>query len=177
MRYGWGIQPEEAERLIKQRRAHQLALADLLLARGASLMKTDSEKRTPFALCLEHDNIDLLEKLIAEVSLNKDPKLLHSLAKRILNVKYQGILRQLLANDEPSAAVINVLDDNGLTPFLAYIEHFCSRYPSLSGEMMQLVNAEAFKHGSDFDKYELDNQSLFEKIGGGHGSESGNYGG
>ena len=114
-------------------------------------------------MCLENDNIDLLEKLIDDVSLNRDPMLLHSLSTRILNVKYQGILRTLLNNDDPSAATMDVLDDNGLTPFLAYIEYFCSRYPSLRGDMMQLVNAEAQKHGTKFDKYKLDNQSLFEK--------------
>jgi len=127
------------------------------------LTKTDANKKTPFAVCLEHDNIYLLEKLIDDVSLNNDPMLLHSLVPKILNVKYQGILETLLSNDEPSAATINVLDDNGLTPFLAYTEHFCSRYPSMRGEMLQLVNAEARKHGKHFDKYKLDNQSLFEK--------------
>ena len=89
------------------------------------MTKTDVEKRTPFALCLECDNIDLLEKLMDEISLNKDPMLLHALCSRILNVKYQEILRRLINNDEPSAVVMNVLNDNGLTPFLAYIEFFC----------------------------------------------------
>ena len=65
------------------------------------MTKTDAEKRTPFALCLEVGNIDLLEKLMDEISLNKDPMLLHALSTKILNVKYQEILHRLLHNDEP----------------------------------------------------------------------------
>ena len=141
------------------------------------MTKADAQKRTPFAVCLEQDNIDLLGKLMSGVSLNRDPMLLHSLSTKILNVKYQGILGQLLNNDDPSAESINILSDNGLTPFLAYIEHFCSRYPSLRGEMMQLVNAEAHKHGVSFHKYKLDNQSLFEQRDASQGSQPGSYGG
>jgi len=69
-----------------------LELVDLLLARGASLDKKDSAKRTPFAVALERRNVLLLKKLIAGVSLNRDPQLLHALAPMILNTKYQALL-------------------------------------------------------------------------------------
>jgi ankyrin repeat protein len=106
-------------------------LADILLDNGASLTLIDSNKNTPFSICLEQDNIKLLEKLIKGLSLNTNPHLLHSLKSKILNVKYQAILKQLIANDPPTKATMNVLEDLGLTPFLNYIEYFCSRYTSL----------------------------------------------
>lgn len=89
--------------------------------------------------------------------MNSNPQLLHSLKSKILNVKYQAVLKKLLVNDPPSKETMNVLDDLGLTPFLNYIEYFCSRFTSLREELFVLVNAEAKKHKDDFDKYEIDN--------------------
>ncbi len=134
-----------------------MKLADILLDNGAKLTLVDSNKNTPFSICLENENIQLLEKLITGLSLNSNPQLLHSLKSKILNVKYQGILKQLLANDPPTKETMNVLDDLGLTPFLNYIEYFCSRFTSLRGELFVLVTAEAKKHNDDFDKYEINN--------------------
>lgn len=93
----------------------------------------DTKKRTPFALCLEQDNIELLNKLMASVSLNNDPGLLHTMASKILNKKYQEILHHLIQNDLPSEQTINVLDEEGFTPFLAYIKGFCTAYPAKRG--------------------------------------------
>ena len=109
------------------------------------------------------DNIDLLEKLIKDVSLNRDPSLLHSLTPKILSKKYQKVLEHLIGNDTPTSQTMNTLNDMGHSPFLAYIEHFCSRFPTLRGEAMQLVNDEASKHGDKYEKFSLDNQSLFKR--------------
>ena len=78
-----------------------------MLAHGASLDKVDSQKRIPFAVALERDNINLAKKLISGVSLNKDAHLLHALAAKILNPKYQAILCELIANDEPEPDNMN----------------------------------------------------------------------
>ena len=51
---------EEVEAETKKKIGYQLELADLLLSKEASLTAIDSKKQTPFAVCLEHDNIDLL---------------------------------------------------------------------------------------------------------------------
>ena len=107
---------------MKMRLRVQLKIADILLAHKASLTLVDSKKNTAFSICLEKDNIDLLEKLISGLSLNSNPHLLHSLKSKILNVKYQTILSRLLANDKVSKETINNLDDLGLTPFLTYID-------------------------------------------------------
>ena len=100
---------------------YQLGLADLLLRNGGSLSQKDSQKQTPFSVCFDHDNIELLQKLLSGVSLNKEPSLLHAFNSKILDVRYQSILKQLLDNGA-SAATMNSLDGRGMSPLLAYIE-------------------------------------------------------
>ena len=138
----WEMQqttPEERDLYHKTRVEYQCKLADLLLSHGASLTNIDSQKRTPFTVCLNHDNIDLMEKLIANVSLNKEPSLLHEFVSKILDVRYQRILFKLLENETPTRETMNVLNSTGLSPFLAYIEHFCSVYTLRRGNCLQLI--------------------------------------
>lgn len=59
---------------------------------------------------------------------------------------------------------MNTLDDFGLTPFLAYVRHFCSTYHDLRADLVQLLNTEAARHGKNFGKYRVDNFSLFNKV-------------
>ena len=58
---------------------------------------------------------------------------------------------------------MNALDDLGLSPFLNFVEYFCSRFVSLRSELMIIINAEAKKHKTDFSKYEITNETLFKK--------------
>ena len=132
-----------------------------MLSHNASLDHADHQKRIPFTLALERDNIDLLQKLIDNVSLNKQAELLHALAPKILNTRYQAILKQLLANEEPTVENMNNLNDDGLTPFLAYINEFCSSYVTIKGKMMVLMNAEAAVHGTQYSRYKVDLAKLF----------------
>ena len=87
-RYSYNMNQQELARDVKDRKKVQLQVADLLIANGASLSVKNQEKQTPFAVCLQMENIDLLEKLISDVSVNKDPSLLHDLSSKILNTKY-----------------------------------------------------------------------------------------
>jgi hypothetical protein len=56
-----------------------------LVEKGASLSHKDKKGLTPFAACLEFDNIDLLNKLTSQVSLNKESELLFAFKEKILN--------------------------------------------------------------------------------------------
>ena len=112
---------------------------------------------------MDKENIKLLEKLISGLSLNSNPKILHSFKDKILNVQYQEILMTLLKNDPPTVETMNSLDDLGLSPFLNFVEYFCSRFVSLRSELMILVNAESKKHKAEFSKYEITNATLFKK--------------
>jgi hypothetical protein len=47
--------------------------------------------------------------------------ILHQFKNRILDKRYQDVLAKLFQNDAPAPKTINVLDRNGMTPFIAYI--------------------------------------------------------
>lgn len=66
-----------------------MEIADLLIKKGASLTLRDSEKRTPFSICLANHNEDLLTKLLQGVTVNNDPDIFHQMKNFILNTKYQ----------------------------------------------------------------------------------------
>ena len=91
----------------------------------ADLTLKDTDGNTPFALCLANDNAPLLELLQDKVSINKEPELLFAFSKKIFNVSYQKILLKLLRNEKPTKETLNVLNSEGLTPFLRYIQEFC----------------------------------------------------
>ena len=59
---------------------------------------------------------------------------------------------------------MNQLDENGLTPFLAYIYMFCSSYKDIKGKIMTLINQEALAHKTSFHKYSVDLALLFPSI-------------
>jgi hypothetical protein len=47
---------------------------------------------------------------------------------------------KLFANDTPTPETMNILNGTGMTPFLAYIEQFTSKYYALKETMLQQVN-------------------------------------
>jgi len=96
---------------------------------------------------LARDNIDLLEKLIADVSLNKDQSLMHELGPKILNCKYQVILKKLFDNDPPSEETMNFLNDYGLTPFLNFVKCFTNQYSSIRSTMVNVITNQAGMYG------------------------------
>ena len=78
-----------------------------------------------------------------------------------MNKRYQEILRILIQNDAPTRDNMNPLNDSGLTPFLAYINHFSSQYDTVKARMMVLMNEEAVKHKTNYGKYSVDLKKLF----------------
>lgn len=72
-----------------------------------------------------------------------------------------------MANEEPTVETMNCLDENGLSPFLAYINKFCSSYVTVKGKMMVLMNAEAAVHGAQYGRYKIDLEKLFGDDDGG----------
>lgn len=102
----------------------QKKVAQLLIQNGADLSLKNKDNHTAFSLCLQMDNAPLLEFLKDKVSLNKEPDLLFAFNEKIFNVEYQHILESLIKNDPPTKETMNILDPNGLTPFLAYIKSF-----------------------------------------------------
>jgi hypothetical protein len=83
----------------------------LLLARGADRTAKDKNGETPFVSALNVDNAAMVRRLMRGISINEDPQLMHSLAPKIMQVKYQEILIELLNQEIPTPEALNVLDD------------------------------------------------------------------
>lgn len=140
----------------EQRLKIQLEVCDLLLARGADRTIKDKKEETPFVVALGVDNAPMVRRLMQGISINEDPQLMHSLASKIMQVKYQEILIDLLNQEIPTAEALNVLDDQGFTPLLLYIRKMTESYDGLSSTLSQLINFEGtsatFENDAMFDE-------------------------
>ena len=70
----------------------------------------------------------------------------------------------LLKNTDSNIETLNIIDDHGMTPFLAYINHFSENFQNLKTLLIQLCNFKAIEFKDDFEKYDLRNSSLFDKV-------------
>ena len=118
----------------------QKKVTQILIQHGADLTIKDSQKRTPFTICLENDNAPLLEYLQDKVSFNKEPELLFAFQSKIFNEAYQKILTQIIKNDPPTKETLNTLDDNGYTPLLAYIQSYSNNFNQHYNQIMTRIN-------------------------------------
>ena len=75
-------------------------------------------------MCQRTQKVDLLRLMVEGRSLNKDPSFLFVLAPNILNAKYQQILLDILKRERPRKQTLAVLDDDGFSPFLAFVREF-----------------------------------------------------
>ena len=96
----------------------QTHVAKLLIDANADLSIKNSQGKTPFTLCLDNDNPSLLNLLKKKISLNLEPTIFFAFAPKIFNIQFQKILLQIIENDPPTVETMNVLDSQGLTPFL-----------------------------------------------------------
>lgn len=123
----------------------------------------DKSGKTPFGTCLDNENVELLQKLLSDISINKESQILHEISIKILNTKYQDILLKLLQNVKPTTETMNILNSTGMTPFLSYIEVFTTQYYTLKADMLQLVNSQADEHKDKIDNYKITNETLFDQ--------------
>jgi maltose-binding protein MalE len=77
------------------------------------------------------NNAPLAYIFMENVSLNKQPELLFSFKEKIFNINFQKILERLIKNDPPSKETLNILDEDGFTPFLAYIKSFTTMHDQM----------------------------------------------
>ena len=47
----------------------------------------------------------------------------------------------MIENETPKVESINILDDIGMTPFLAYIDKFCSSFEEIRSNISNKINA------------------------------------
>jgi hypothetical protein len=48
-------------------------------------------------------------------------------------------LREVIENETPKVESINILDDIGMTPFLAYIDKFCSSFEEIRSNIFKIL--------------------------------------
>jgi len=106
----------------------------------------------------------LLEFLKDKVSLNREPELLFAFKDKIFNADYQKILTQLVQNDPPTRETFQTLDDQGLNPFLAYVDSFVRNHDQLLVSISNKINQQSFVHGNNRRAYQLTNADLFDKF-------------
>lgn len=59
-------------------------------------------------------------------------------------------MREVIENETPKVESINILDDIGMTPLLAYIEKFCSSYDLIRSNIFKILTSdEGKKRGFD----------------------------
>lgn len=142
----------------------QKKVTSLLIDNNADLSLKDNNGHTPFAICLQSDNAPLLEFLQDKVSLNKEPELFFAFNGKIFQESYQKILLKLLKNDPPINGTINVLDAEGMTPFLRYVKQFTVDYQNMLIQITYRVNAESIKKGASVAHYKITNYDIFDKL-------------
>jgi ankyrin repeat protein len=117
----------------KQELQNVLAVIALIIARGGDLAALNEQKQTPFMLALEEDCADLLGSLSDRVKLSDQPRILHIFSRKLFDDRYRSILLSLLDKEVTmDSSVINVLDENGFTPFLAFIDCYIKAIPEFA---------------------------------------------
>ena len=59
---------------------------------------------------------------------------------------------------------MNIMQEKGLTPLLAYLNHFSENFEELRAKLIQLCNYKAKSLKDNFSTYNLTNESLFDKF-------------
>ena len=67
-------------------------------------------------------NSALLRALMKDVTIEKEPSLLFAFSNQVLEKEFCDILLDLLAAEPPSKASINILNDEGMSPFFMFVK-------------------------------------------------------
>ncbi len=71
-------------------------------------------------------------------------------------------MREVIENETPKVESINILDDIGMTPFLAYIEKFCTSFEEVRTNIFKILVSDQGKK-KDFDIKQISNEKLFDE--------------
>lgn len=102
-------------------------VTEYLIEKGAPLNLMNDEKETPFSIALDDENIRILDILADQIKISENPKLLHEFKTKIYDDRYKTVLQKLLNKEDSTALsseVMNNLDSQGFTPFLAFVNEF-----------------------------------------------------
>lgn len=96
----------------------------LLLKNGADKTLLTNQKGSLLDLCFQGKNYELLDFFIESSSFNRDKNLLFTFSEMIYSPKIKKIFFKIGENDKPTAETLKILDKEGRTPFLRFIDEF-----------------------------------------------------
>ena len=160
--------PEEARNMtpeevrVKTEELTQLrkSMIKLLLRYKANINVVDKEGKTLFDRCLDSRNYELLELFTDVVSFSVQPSLLFSFAGLIYKPELKRTFDYLMKNSAGiDEAAMNVLDADGFTPFLRYLQYFVEHsvqwHQSLTDYIQFQLKRLKFQGAQDFGRDNL----------------------
>jgi len=125
----------------------------------------NEDKKTPFAVALANNNTHVLDVLCKQIKLSENPELIHEFSGKIFDDRFKNVLIKLLEKEtsaELTADKINVLDKEGFTPFLAFMQSFINQRDELYIAIGRELNYQEYLHKSQTDLYQINNINLFK---------------
>ena len=103
--------------------------------------------------------------LSQSIKLSEMPQLLHSFAGTFFDDRYKNVLMELLSKEDSSVLTpdkVNVLNDRGFTPLLAFVARFVRDYESIKDKVKQELAYQEYLHQRNTEQYEITNLDLFK---------------
>ena len=136
-----------------------------LIDKGTPLSALNEAKQTAFVLALKAEHVSLLDMLSEDIKISECPKLLHTFKAHIFDDRFKNVLMKLVKREEVSGLmtpeVMNTLNKEGFTPFLAYIRQFSEMQDDLMGKVERELAYQIYLHKERTDLYVLNNIDLF----------------
>ena len=120
-----------------------------LIDQGAPLSALNEAKQTAFAIALKAENVSLLDMLSEEVKISECPKLLHTFRTHIFDDRFKNVLMSLIKLEDKrvlTPEVMNTLNKEGFTPFLAYVRGFCEMQDELMTKIKRELAYQIYLH-------------------------------
>ena len=102
--------------------------------------------------------------LSEDIKISECPKLLHTFKNHIFDDRFKNVLMKLIEREDMSELtpeVMNTLNKEGFTPFLAYIRRFCEMQDELMTKIKQELAYQIYLHKERTDLYVINNKDLF----------------
>ena len=118
-----GHNAKEYHQRVAREKKTLIKVTEFLIQKGADLNALNSKKETAFAKALNQENDCILDILSQSVKLSDAPSLFFAFKSKIFDDRYKSLLLKLIKRESKSTTdnVINTLDSDGFTPFLAYV--------------------------------------------------------
>lgn len=120
----------------------ELKVAFMLLEAGADAHIKAKDGKSPMTIAFENGIQALLDLFGEVIDLNQDPNLFFAVTDRIMQESTQEMMRQYIEGDgrRTEDETINFVNDEGFTPFLAYLRKFLEMKPGILNVVQHLIS-------------------------------------